>query len=142
MGGFDKLIEKKQNNTKVYSAFKQWIDSVMAQDIPQTAKAINFNIYEEANNAYGIELIAAASYNSNDEDWACDEVFTTRSNLFYIQRTKNIIKWEEGQAFICDLIKCYLNTGKYRDKLKSYVAVCAGFVDGNLELLFKQEELI
>ncbi|MCL2492760.1 MAG: hypothetical protein FWF33_01805 [Clostridiales bacterium] len=141
MGVFDKLIEKRQGNTGIYPAFCQWVDSVMAEDIPQTAKAISFNIYEEADNTFGIELIAAASYNSNDEDWACDEVLTTRDNPFYIQRTKNILKWEEGQAFICDLIKDYLNTGNYRDKLKSYTAVCAGFVDGNLELLFKKEEL-
>ena len=137
MAKLKKSVDKKHGNEKICRSFVHWVDSIMEEDIPHIAEAVNFNIYEGSENTYDIELIAASEYDESDEDWVCDEVFTTRDNLFYIPRTSEIAEWKKGRDFVCALIKHYLDIGKNKDKLKSYRAVCAGFVDGNIEIVYK-----
>ena len=38
----------------------------------------------------------------------------------------------------CEMIRKYLTEGKYADELKKYEAVAAGFVDGDVEILYRR----
>ena len=120
---------------KFYDSFSKWLDKYLSKDLPNGIVAVNINLYEGSKKTYDVELVGCGSFDENDEDWACDEVFTTREDLFFIPRTDDIVNWEQGISFITTLVEEYLLKGKYASKLKSYKAVGIGFVDGNIDIL-------
>jgi len=123
---------KTINNGKLnsdFEKFNKWLDIILA-DINELPIAWNFNLYEPPS----MELIGTESFYKKDEDWACDEIFTTRdkySNFILPEKT-----WEEVLDIAVLLVKNYLKNGKYKSKLIETHAVACGFVDGNLELIY------
>jgi len=117
--------------------FSSWLDKHLSKDLPVGIVAINFNLYEGAEQTYDVEFVGCCSFDENNEDWACDEVFTTKDDLFFIPQTDDIAQWKQGLSFAVTLVRKYLAEGKYADKLKSYKAVCVGFVDGNIEIIHR-----
>ena len=67
MGLFDKLKLDKGNKD-----FFVWLDSILKDELNNDVKAINFNLYEDADNKWSIELVGTFSFNKDDDDWACD----------------------------------------------------------------------
>ena len=130
MGLFDKLKLDKGNKD-----FFVWLDSILKDELNNEIKAINFNLYEDADNKWSIELVGTFSFNKDDEDWACDEVFATRDNPFMIERESD---WKSMETFCIDLVNEYLSFGKYAGKLKEYQAIGIGFVDGDLYILYER----
>ena len=126
---------------EIYNAFADWLNSLLEKDMPENTKAYNFNLYEEEEEeTYGIQLIASDRFYENDGgDWACSEIYSSEEDIFYIDHSdeKNADR-QRGMEFICSLINEYLKNGKYSDKLKNSKAVGAGFVDGDIEILFKK----
>lgn len=59
---------------------EKWIDSIFENTIPNEVVGIAFNLYEDETNQWSIEMIGSASFDVEDPDWACDEVFDTRDN--------------------------------------------------------------
>ena len=49
----------------------------MQMNIPDDVVDFSFNLNEDANKSLTLELIGASSFDTTDNDWACDEVFTT-----------------------------------------------------------------
>ena len=78
-------------------------------------------------------MIGSESYDVDDDDWACDEVFTTRDQPFVIECESD---WELVETFFISLVNEYLSSGKYAGKLKEYQAIGIGFVDGDLHILY------
>lgn len=127
---FDKI---KLNKGK--KGFFVWLDSVLKSDFSGEVKAINFNLYEDTDNKWSIEFVGTFSFDRDNEDWACDEVFATRDNPFVIECENN---WKSMETFFIGLVNEYLSSGKYASKLKEYQAVGIGFVDGNLHVLYEK----
>ena len=96
--------------------------------IPENIVALNFGIFE-SENGYCVYLIGSESYDVDDDDWACDEVFTTRDHPFVIECESD---WELVETFFIGLVNEYLSSGK----LKEYQAIGIGFVDGDLHILY------
>lgn len=130
MGLFDRLKLDKINKD-----FFIWMDSILKNELNSEVKAINFNLYEDADNKWSIELVGTFSFDKNNEDWACDEVFATRDNPFVIECESD---WKSMETFFIGLVNGYLSSGKYANKLKEYIAVGIGFVDGNLYILYEK----
>lgn len=125
---------------EIYNAFAEWLNKLLENDMPENIKAYNFNLYEEEDETYGIQLIASDRFDENDGgEWACSEIYSSEEDVFYIDHSdeKNAGR-QRGMEFICDLIREYLGNGKYSDKLKNSTAVGAGFIDGDIEILFKK----
>lgn len=125
---------------EIYNAFADWLNSLLEKDMPENTKAYNFNLYEEEDETYGIQLTASDRFYENDGgEWACSEIYSSEEDIFYIDHSdeKNADR-QRGMEFICSLINEYLKNGKYSDKLKNSKAVGAGFVDGDIEILFKK----
>ena len=79
-----------------------------------------------------------SSENEDDEendDWACNEVFSTGDDLFVFELEAD---WEDVAEEFCTTVKQYLKEGKNKDQLTQYDAIAAGFVDGDLETIFKK----
>ncbi|MBE5820587.1 MAG: hypothetical protein E7310_07270 [Clostridiales bacterium] len=121
---------KRQGNNK----FNEWLNDILKNDLPKGIKAINFNLYEDSNNKWSIELIGSSVFDENNDDWACNEVFTTRDNPFILVKESD---WKAIEIIFKNLVEEYLKYGKYANKLKKYTAIGIGFVDGDLSILYK-----
>ena len=71
----------KRKKEKV--SFGEWLNGILS-NFTLDAAAFNFNIYENKKD-YSAELVATASFDEDDEDWAC-EIFKKRRQRNYPQR--------------------------------------------------------
>lgn len=121
----------------MYEDFSAWLDEKLENGLPENAAAVSFNIYEEGDGGWTIQLIASDRYDTEDDSWACYEVYSTGEDLFFWE---NDYPWEEAEEDALDLIRRYLEEGEYAQMLKSLRAVGAGFVDGDLHIMFERGE--
>ena len=130
MGLFNELKKSKSDKE-----FCDWLNNILQAELESEIKAVNFNLYEDVNNKWSIEMVGTSTFDENNEDWACCEVFTTRDKSFVIVRESN---WKAIETLFIDLLNKYLIDGKYAYKLKQYQAIGIGFVDGDLHILYKR----
>ncbi len=71
------LFKKKGESGLTYSELETQLNKVMQMNIPDDVVDFSFNLNEDANKSLTLELIGASSFDTTDNDWACDEVFTT-----------------------------------------------------------------
>lgn len=112
-----------------------WIDNVLHNKaVPTDIVAFCFNLYEESDSSWAMELVGTERFDLEDEDWACNEAtdFGSRENLY---NWKMECEWDEALAYMVNELKQYLSSGKYAELLKSKEGVGVGFVDGNIEIL-------
>ena len=122
----------------MYNEFEAWLDAALEADLPEDIAAFNFNLYEDGEYLWSIELIGASRFDAEDPDWACDEVFTNREEpLFWGAQTD----WESVLETMTQCVEKYLIEGKYADMLKSYDAVGIGFVDGDITIVYVNDEI-
>ena len=121
----------------LYHKVSKWLDSSLAQKIPDEVMAFCFNLYDDGNGRWSMELIGAGSFDLDDSDWPCEEVtdFMTRESPFVWNSSS---KWDVVLNEMADVLKKYLQHGKYADLLKSKSGVGIGFVDGDIEVLFNR----
>lgn len=124
-------------NEQLYFDFSGWLDNILQNELPSDIKAFNFNLYEDES-GFQAELIGASMFDEYDEDWACEEVFDTRDNMFSLPKSEFTDSWEDAHEEFKQLINEYLSEGAYKSVLKSKTAVALGFVDAELEILFQQ----
>ena len=115
-----------------YKAFEEWVDKSLSTELPEGIEAFCFNLYEDVGNNWSVEIIGASSFDENDEDWACDEIFDTRMTPLVWNSDKS---WEDILSSTTAILKDYLEKGKYAPLLRSKKGVGIGFVDGDLVLL-------
>lgn len=119
----------------------EWLDDVLENvsetGIPTEVIAFGFNLYDEGNGNWSMELIGASEFDTDNEDWLCNEVtdFNTRDNPFQWYKKA---KWEEILDDITDFLKRYLRNGIYADILKAKSGIGVGFVDGNIRILYSK----
>ncbi len=114
---------------------EKWIDDIFEDTIPGEVIAIAFNLYEDGDNHWSIEMIGSDSFDAEDSDWACDEVFDTRDDL---QSWVKKATWEEILEEVITKIKKYIETGKYAEQMKSYEGIGVGFVDGDITIVYQK----
>ena len=125
-------IFKKSKSGLTYSELEIWLNEILQMTIPDDVVAFCFNLYEDVNKSWTLELIGASSFDTTDDDWACDEVFTTRDKPLTWNDNK---EWQDVLMMVKKLLKDYLEKGKYGNVLKEQQGLAVGFVDGDLTLL-------
>ncbi len=128
------LVEVKNDKTKFApNKFTEWLDDELSR-LNKSAIAFNVNIYENIE-GYSAELVATSTFNEENEDWACDEIYSSRNNgIEFCFSAKN---WKAALKFIQLELKEYLRSGKFADILIGSQAVACGFVDGDLSLIYR-----
>lgn len=123
----------------MFDEISAWLDDVL-EDISETdilneIIAFGFNLYDNGDDNWSMELIGTSEFDADDEDWLCNEVtdFGTRNNSFQWYKKA---KWEEILNDVICLLKRYLESGKYADVLKAKLGIGVGFVDGNVEIIY------
>lgn len=119
----------------MFNEVANWLDKVLVQDIPEDVVAFCFNLYDDGDNRWSMELVGTERFDEDDEDWPCDEVtdFGTREGLLAWSKEA---EWEAVFEEVCTVLKQYLEKGKYASILKSKAGIGVGFVDGDVEVLF------
>ena len=119
------------------SSIVNWIDNILNNGVPGSVVAFCFNLYEESDNTWSMELVGTDCFDLEDEDWACNEVtnFGSREQLY---RWNMDCQWNEALEYMSNELKLYLENGKYAKVLKSRAGVGVGFVDGNLKILYSK----
>ena len=119
----------------MYHKVEAWLNDILGQKIPSAVRAFCFNLYEDWNESWSIELVGTENFDVDDEDWACDEItdFGTREKPL---SWKEEADWNEVLSEVSSALKQYLENGSCADILKSRAGVAVGFVDGNLEILY------
>lgn len=121
----------------MYNSFANWINPILAENYFEGVEAFNFNLYEDCENGevvFSVQLIGAPSYDADDSDWACEEIFSTGENLF---RLPDCNDWEVCLQDFKKIIEEYLKKGEYANTLMCTKAVAYGFVDGDLEIAYE-----
>lgn len=124
----------------IQNNFNNWLDSILCNNpLPSNTMAVNFNLYDISNKTYDIQLIASNLYDENDDDWACEEIYSSKENCFYLSKEE----YKDNELAIecvIELVAEYLNNGKYSNILKTGIAVTCGFVDDNLECIWTSDD--
>lgn len=128
-------------NNEVCEKFADWLDALLENnEMPESTKAFNFNLYEDRvddesdEKVFGIQLIAADRFDPDDDSWACDEVWTSEEDIFYISLSDEEDKsGEHAEKIYVELVKEYLRNGKYAVTI-ARKPVGIGFVDGDLNI--------
>lgn len=121
-----------------YQQFAEWLDATLSHNIPKGVVAFNFNIYEDADFQWSVELVGTSKSDDEDADWACyDELFNNREQPFVWHE---VTGWPRIQKEVEDVILIYLAEGHYRNKLLAGRAVGAGFVEGDVYILYRCKE--
>lgn len=130
-----KAMENVSNNLLNSNEVSVWLDNVLMQEISEDIKAFCFNLYDDGDNKWSMELVGTRNFDMDDSDWACEEItdFGTRENPFVLYRTA---QWDKVLDELSSAIREYLEWGKYAQMLKSKEGIGVGFVDGDLEILY------
>jgi hypothetical protein len=117
-------------NKKLQENFSFWLDKIL-NEIDQIPVAWSFNLFEP----FSVGLVGTKSYNRKDEDWACDEIYSSRDN--HLNFELNTENWESALKLIIELIENYLKFGSNKEKLLESYAIGCGFIDGDLKILYE-----
>jgi hypothetical protein len=123
--------------------FEDWLDKSLEVEIPIEVKGFSFNLDESAYEEgyeFGVEIIGAKRFDLNDEDWACDEIWKPKQRKIFIPISYSGENWEECLEKMKNLVLKILELDKSSaQKLKSREGIGIGFVDGNLEIIWKNQ---
>ncbi len=138
MGLFDFIKKKDEQkisgNELDINVVSKWLDGILEQSISEEVKAFCFNLYDDGDNKWSMELVGIGNFDIDDVDWACDEIedYGTRENPFAWSKSEQCDKVLE--EVICVLNE-YLEKGKYSEVLKLKCGVGVGFVDGDIMVI-------
>ncbi len=129
---------------EIYEHFAAWLDNLLENnEMPKNTAAFNFNLYEESveDHIYGVQLIASEHFDKDDPDWPCDEVWSSEEDIFCVDTSdEEDTGWKHALALISEMCSEYLENGKHKDILLDSQGVGIGFVDGDIDLIYKAEK--
>ena len=119
----------------LYTKVAKWLDNVLSQKISEEVVAFCFNLYDDGNNNWSMELVGTERFDVEDEEWCCEEItdFGTREGLLAWNKET---EWDKVLDEIKTVLNEYIENGKYAEVLKSKAGVGVGFVDGDVEILY------
>jgi len=118
-----------------YLEFNAWTDRLLSKHASSAVVAYNFNLYEHANE-FAIQLVGTRSFDLRNQDWPCDQIFSSGEDLFCLPHNVVGDKWQDGLEAAKSLVKTYLDHGTQAALFKASCGVGVGFVDGDIELAY------
>jgi hypothetical protein len=120
--------------------FETWIDGVFSRGVGSAIAAFNFNLYEEVD-AFSVKLIGAPSFDEEDSDWACEDILDIEVQRFRLPFQVVGSDWHSALTTVQEWLTAYLQSGSVgAARLKESEAVAVGFVDGDLELVWRKAQ--
>lgn len=115
--------------------FFEWLDRILqTMPLPDEVVAVNFNLYEESEGLpFAVQIVGTVSFDAENDDWACDAVYSSEEDLFAFEAEE----WENALELASQWVSAYVEEGAFSALLKGMEAVAIGFVDGDLEVLYR-----
>lgn len=130
-------IFNKKRTIIFQDLFRNWVMSSLSENIPQSTKALNFNLFQYGNHQYGVELIGASRFDINDNDWPCDECWEPSVRSISIPESECLGNWEVCLSNISSLVKKFIMEDFSKMKINNQIiGIGIGFVDGDLHILY------
>ena len=107
--------------------FQTWLEKQLEKPIPTEVVAFNFNLYEEDETEFDVQIVGCPSYDADDSDWACNDIFSSEEDLFHFTATD----WETALEDFQAILENYLASG-VKNALTDSKYIAMGFVDGDL----------
>jgi len=122
----------------LYENLDVWLTDILNERIEPDVVAMCFNIYDNGNCHWSLEVVGTTMFDMNDPDWACEEVedFGTREMPFTWIEQNN---WEGILEHVSKSIVQIINSEKYSFLKRQLEGIATGFVDGDLVILYKKE---
>lgn len=121
-------------------SFITWLNSCLEPQIPDAVCAFSFNLNQpafEPDVKFGIELVGAGTFDKEDPDWPCNEVWEPTNRGISIPLQYSGDAWEPCLAKMKALLLQQIESDSpAAKKMKSVSGVGIGFVDGDLEVLW------
>ncbi|MCC5847289.1 MAG: hypothetical protein JJU29_04270 [Verrucomicrobia bacterium] len=121
--------------------FRCWLNESLAQDVPDSVKAFSFNLFEPAmvdGVKFGVEVVGTGEFDEDDPDWACDEVWEPVPRGICIPVDFSSEEWETCTQKLKILLLGQLEVDSpAMGILKSRNGIGLGFIDGDLEIIWK-----
>lgn len=112
--------------------FRKWLDKNLTSSVPDCVIAFNFNLYErKLKNHYMAELTGCERYSVDDDDWACETVYSSGKSLYAFTAES----WENALEKLTKLLRTYLDLCDSTNRLKQAQYITAGFAEGNLVVI-------
>ena len=86
-----------------------------------------------------MEVIGCSAFDSEDPDWACDEVTDLGTREEPFAWTDDSI-WEKVLSDATRLLYQYIQEGSASEYLQSLDGVAVGFTDGDLNILVEKDQ--
>ncbi len=101
------------------------------ENIPSEIIALNFGLFE-IDKGYCIYLIGSKYYDTDDDDWACENDFEPEEKFLEIT-SDNVdnMSWDEFQVNVIQIITDYISTSTDNKSIFSNKIVTVGFDNGN-----------
>jgi len=133
--GFNKKHDAIVRGKGIRSDVFEWLDNVLGQEVSDDVIAFCFNLYDDGDCNWSMEVVGTERFDVEDSDWPCDEIthFGTRENPF---AWNSSIGWEKVLKDMMSILLEYISNGKYANVLKSGSGVGVGFVDGDVEIIY------
>lgn len=111
--------------------FAKWVKEQLKKGVPEEVKAFNFNLYEsDEETEFDIQLVGCPQFDADNDDWACDEIFSSGEDLFRFKAED----WEKAEIEAQKIIMTYLESDNCDEVFKGK-HIAYGFVDGDLHLI-------
>ena len=118
---------------KFQTSFAAWADSIMEEAPTDGVVAYTFNLAEP----WSIELVGCGSFDEDDPDWACDEVYRPETDSFPLPEEQFGTTWEQVLANAREMVVSYLGgSSSGASRLRAATAVGIGFVDGDMDIVW------
>jgi len=116
--------------------FGEWIDRALSGELPDGIAAFHFNMYDGPE-THDVEIVGCPTYDPNDSDWACDDIFMSAEPRFELPHTVVGEHWESALAAAMQMLGAYMKSDAVgARRMRRSQAVSIGFVDGNLHLVW------
>jgi len=128
--------EKPKDGFK--SLFIAWLNQGLSGPIPDDVKAFSFNIYEpafEEGIKFGIEIIGAGSFEEDDPDWPCDEIWEPKQRGLSIPVDFSGDNWEKCLEVMTGEVNELLSSNQPSAIILNTKPIGIGFVDGDLTII-------
>lgn len=121
----------------VKAGFFKWADKALARKISARTVAFHFNLYQGVKSVH-VQIMGMDTFSEDGEYWPGEETFSTGEDIFQVPFADAGAEWPEWLENLKLLVSDYLDTGKNAAVLRHSQGVGIGFVDGDLEVLWRR----
>jgi hypothetical protein len=115
---------------------EQWLSNICKTEAPdKSIVAYWFGIFESE--TYMLYLVGSNSYDSNDDDWACNTDFVPKHKYFaLVNEDYKDLDWEDLLMKVKSKLVDFMKSTTFQNSFfAEATAIAVGFDDGDLHLL-------